>query len=332
MNVSVKSFAAPSLFRALALLWLVSAMLSPAQARDNGLDVSIPNGYANVNVEDLGLQSTAGRVRWLRAWDGQEWKFNPHWESLSQSWRNLTGSWSADGTGNTAFQGGGPVSAPSSSACWVSVDDGWQPASAGAALLPERSTPFNRALGTAAADYPPPAMVSVDYASLCPGAANSAANREGFRRQNELYLGTNGQYAYNNRDTLAKQPVRALPAQDPATLAAQLATGSISLNPVANPKGFRWRDRAGEWIDYNTQGQAVAYGDKNKQHRLAGPRHRRLAARRGGRQRPGAADPALHRQPAHRSPRLPRRRQCLGPAATQRQIPVRQQQPPGPSD
>ncbi|GHU19758.1 hypothetical protein FACS189475_07530 [Betaproteobacteria bacterium] len=38
------------------------------------------------------VRSVVGEVRWTREWDGTEWKFNPQWESLSQSWKNLTGS------------------------------------------------------------------------------------------------------------------------------------------------------------------------------------------------------------------------------------------------
>jgi YD repeat-containing protein len=54
-----------------------------------------------------------------------------------------------------------------------------------------------------------------------------------------------------------------LPAAAPASLDSQLVTGSITLAPVAIAKGYRWIDRGGDWIDYNTQGQVVAYGDKN---------------------------------------------------------------------
>ena len=37
----------------------------------------------------------------------------------------------------------------------------------------------------------------------------------------------------------------------------------MAISPVTNAKGYRWQDRAGEWIDYNTQGQVVAWGDQN---------------------------------------------------------------------
>ena len=59
-----------------------------------------------MNAEDMRLMSTAGEVRWMRRWDGQEWKLQPQWESLSQSWKNLTGSQSADTTPGAASGGG----------------------------------------------------------------------------------------------------------------------------------------------------------------------------------------------------------------------------------
>jgi RHS repeat-associated protein len=251
----------------------------PAQAEDArmGLSVTLPNGYAHVAVEDLRLESTAGAVRWRRVWDGQEWKFNPHWESLSQSWKNLTGSQTADSSGGTIAPGtpgtgGGGISS-GSGGCWVWVDEDWEP-SAGSTvvggapkagpMLPARTTPFNRVMGEADGDYPPPIRVSVDYASLCGGGSSTAVvDLEAVRRLNELYLGDAGRYAFSNRAVLEKREVLALPEVPAAELDTALAAGRIALAPVTVAKGFRWMDRDGAWIDYNTQGQTVAYGDRN---------------------------------------------------------------------
>lgn len=63
--------------------------LLPAHAEESRhVQVSLPNGYVNVTVNDLSIVSNAGNVTWTRYWNGQEWKFNPQWESLSQSWGN----------------------------------------------------------------------------------------------------------------------------------------------------------------------------------------------------------------------------------------------------
>jgi RHS repeat-associated protein len=237
-----------------------------------GLSVTIPNGYANIVVDDLRVRGTAGATRWSRVWDGKEWKFNSQWESLSQSWTNLTGSQTDASSGGTATASSS--SAADAGSCSVSVDEDWQPStsttiidgmSMGTPMLPERTTPFNRLMGENSTDYPPPRTVSVDYASLCHGIPQQSAvhDTEAIRRQNELYLGDNGRYAFTNRTVLEKRAVRGVPVAAAATLDSQLAAGRMTLSPIAIEKGFRWMDKAGEWIDYNTQGQVVAFGDTN---------------------------------------------------------------------
>ncbi len=282
------SFLAP--VRLLAgLVCAGSAALAFAQTEParSVVQVSMPNGLANVAADDLHLASTAGRVRWSRTWDGREWKFNRHWESLSHSWTNLTGSATATAAATaTAGAGaaGGEVgaasvsmaSSDSSSGCWVMVDEDWKP-STGTVLidnrppfhpmLPERTAPFNKVMGEADGQaYPQPRLVSIDFAGLCAGVAgNVSAVRdvEAIRIKNELYLGEGGRYAYSNRSVLEKRAVSAVAPGTSAEIEAQLAGGSITLAPVAIAKGFRWMDKSGQWIDYNTQGQAVAYGDQN---------------------------------------------------------------------
>lgn len=280
----LKQPAAQPLLHRLRQLTLTLALALPAAPALAGgdLQVTIPNGYANLSANDLRIRSTAGEVRWFRVWDGQEWKFNPQWESLSQSWKNLTGSQAADTTAGTVSASAGPglaAASGGSSGCWVWVDEDWAPTLSmtvigglpeSAPLIPIRSTPFNRLMGEAAADYAPVQTVSVDYASLCPGSlsmggssSGSQRDAEGIRRINELYLGDAGRYAFNNRSVLEKRAVRQLPSAAAASQYTSLATGKITLAPVDNPKGYRWIDKAGDWIDYNTQGQVVAWGDKN---------------------------------------------------------------------
>ncbi|WP_066263437.1 RHS repeat-associated core domain-containing protein [Hydrogenophaga flava] len=263
----------------------------------------MPNGFATVSHTDLSLASVGGGVSWVRYWDGREWKFNPHWESLSVSWSNLTGGRSADG-GIVASMGQcDPATAPDcerdppppdDSSCTVWVDENWQPSgkrvfiAAGSGMSdgsvaendsyefeaepaqPIRSTPFNRVIGgeASSSSYGAGTWVNADWPSLCgggPGGGGGAMysqgqELEGIRRVNELYLGEGGRYAFSNRSWLEKRPVKELPI----IAAGQLASGRITLSPVDNPKGYRWGDRSGAWIDYNTQGQVVAYGERNQ--------------------------------------------------------------------
>jgi RHS repeat-associated protein len=269
---------------AAALACAVSAQTLPTTPT---VKVTRPNGFATLSADDLVLQSTAGPMRWMRVWNGQEWQFNPHWESLSQSWKNLTGSQAADTSGSTLSSsgGGGALTSGGSGSsggggdgCWVWVDEDWQPTvgttvvgglPAASPLIPLRSTPFNRTIGeqdaAAALNYPPRQIVNIDYAGLCMGAmlSTGSVDFEAIRRQNELYLGDGSRYAFDNRTVLEKRPVRELPRVLTTPLAAQLATGRYAVSPITNPKGYRWSDRTGDWIEYNTQGQVVAYGDTN---------------------------------------------------------------------
>ena len=273
----------PPILTLLSLLLLIpfltvlpAAAHSPQSGNRSGITISLPNGYATLKAEDLRLMTTAGEIKWQRHWDGHEWKIQPQWESLSQSWKNLTGSHSADSTGGTVSAQASGGSGGNASDCWVWVDEDWQPSAGTAPLggLPEaaplialRSTPFNRQMSETGQDYPPARRVSVDYASLCAGSGLSGGggfrDSEGIRRINELYLGEGGRYAFNNRSVLEKRAVQQLPVDTAAALYAQLARGRITLTPQTNTRGFRWIDRGGDWIDYNTQGQVVAYGDRN---------------------------------------------------------------------
>ena len=111
--------------RQLALALTVILPMSSPLIAGSDLRVTIPNGYANLTANDLRLRSTAGEVRWMRVWDGQEWKFNPQWESLSQSWKNLNGSQTADTTAGTVSAGTALAvsSSGGGSGCWVWVDE-----------------------------------------------------------------------------------------------------------------------------------------------------------------------------------------------------------------
>lgn len=301
---------------AAAVLLVLSSALAQAQgtepppgirsgiAQSTGIKVTLPNGFATVQHTDLSLSSVGGQVNWTRYWDGREWKFNPHWESLSMSWSNLTGGRSAEGGFVASMDRCDPATdpdcerdppPPDDRSCTVWVDEDWQPSgervfiAAGSTMSdgsvasrdsyefaaepaqPIRSTPFNRVIGgdASSSSYGAGTWVNADWLSLCGGGGGGGGGEvmysqgqelEGIRRVNELYLGEGGRYAFSNRSWLEKRPIKELPI----SAASQLASGRITVTPVDNPKGYRWGDRSGAWIDYNTQGQVVAYGERNQ--------------------------------------------------------------------
>jgi hypothetical protein len=200
--------------------------------------VTLPNGSARVKAEDLAVKTEAGEVIFLRSWNGVEWKFQGHWDGLSGSWKNLTGSQTADttrpkmaGEGGVLLKTEGATASPEG--CWVLVDDAWEPsgqiARVGASgeieeIFPvERSTPFNQVELSAGAQY-----VNLDYAMLCGGmigVSRTAVEVEGIRKGGELYLGSNGRYAFNDRSILERTTIQQPARQSVASLEAGLANG-----------------------------------------------------------------------------------------------------------
>ncbi|MDR7152750.1 RHS repeat-associated protein [Hydrogenophaga palleronii] len=262
-------------------------------AQTNGIKVTLPNGFATISQTDMSVASVGGAVNWSRYWDGREWKFNPHWESLSVSWSNLTAGRMSGGDDLLIGRAGCDrltdpdcKEPPNDNSCWVWVDEDWQPSGERVLLggggtsasyefvaepvPPIRGTPFNKIIGgdASASEYGSGTWVNADWLALCPGgggggnasaAFSQGQELEGIRRINELYLGEGGRYAFSNRSVLERRAVREMPT----TTVAQLTSGQVSATPVDNPKGYRWIDRSGAWIDYNTQGQVVAYGERN---------------------------------------------------------------------
>ncbi|MCW5322999.1 RHS repeat protein [Verminephrobacter aporrectodeae subsp. tuberculatae] len=260
------------------LLVLATAVLLPAQTQAQSMaaaQVTLPNGYLNLRSNDLVVSSAMGPTRWTQEWDGHEWRFNPQWESLSQNWKNLTGSSSASAEiGATTSTG--------DSGCWIWVDDDWQPSlqmtvgggvvmvdgvAQANPMVAKRSTPFNRKISDgSSADYPPPQRVSLDYAALCPGTKAQFVDTEAIRRGNQLFMGDAGRYTFDNRSVLEKRPIQQLPAA--STTASHTREDSTRTTPAppapeSNAKGFRWSKRNGDWMDYDAQGQGVAFGDRN---------------------------------------------------------------------
>ena len=282
----------------LAVTSILSVIVNQSVQAEDKVTVSEPNGFINDNVTDMDVKTEASDVKITRQWNGQEWKINPHWESLSTRFSNMTGSNSAqDSTvpintktiSNAAPSGTSSVSYSSSlpsggvPGCWVWVDDDWQPTQGEtwvdlkgvtyqgvAPVDPKRTTPFNKIMGEDKEQQPEQPVltrVTVDYASLCAGYSSSTGHtvedKEAIRRQNELYLGENGNYSFSNRSVLKKQPVEQPTPKDKTNLYQDFIDGKATLD-IKTDNGYHWIDKGGDWIDYNVQGQVISWGDKNK--------------------------------------------------------------------
>jgi RHS repeat-associated protein len=263
------------------LAFLLTIYQVRAETTPTGLSVTLPNQYADISVTDLSLQTRGGTVMWRRWWDGTAWRFNPHWESLSQAWNNPTCNepafkgavgwawvWVSDSApvsyGVAASSSGTSSSTSLSTSTSISstLNNDFPPSSTPALspMVPLLTTPFNRVMSDATTDYPP--LVSAVSNDQC--GLSSTNTQYGIRRINELYIGgQNGPFVFNNSAMLEMKAVKGLPTASPSDLDAQLATGNMSIAPVDIPKGFHWSHKEGDWIDYNLRGQVVAYGDRN---------------------------------------------------------------------
>lgn len=260
----------PSRLLAIVVAILLLMTLNVAHA-GNGLTVDMPNGYVTIKNNDLELDSLGGKVSWRRFWDGQVWRFNSQWESLSQTWENATcsqtplpnGAWqwvNVDSLGTSEGSGAGQGSSTVGQ-----ITPGATPGSVAATnpVSAKTTLPFNQVMSSASVDYPPLTSVDTNIAGGCLGSTGAAGNLEGIRRQNELYVGQAGHFAFNNSTVLDMRAVKGLPQLASVSLDTQLATGAMTIAPVDLPKGFRWTHKNGDWIDYNLRGQVVAYGDAN---------------------------------------------------------------------
>jgi RHS repeat-associated protein len=235
--------------------------------------VSHPNVSLRVEGVDMEVWDGVGFLRFERRWNGAEWKFQERWESLSRSWRNLTGSLAADTTrpvvtGEGAYlpqTEGGP-----SQGCWVYVDDGMV-VEAGGELSAARSQPFNGKLaeGGSEEEYGAGKEVGLDYGVLCSGmifrGAPAFETVEGIRLGNALYRGHSGQegvYGFDYRRGLRKEAVEGLRRRSGGEMDGLLSSGRYPLD-LERKKGYRWEETKGKWGSYDVQGRQLGYGDGN---------------------------------------------------------------------
>ncbi|MCW8200575.1 hypothetical protein D8B23_19750, partial [Verminephrobacter aporrectodeae subsp. tuberculatae] len=172
----------------------------------------------------------------------------------------------------------GATTSTGDSGCWIWVDDDWQPSlqmtvgggvvmvdgvAQANPMVAKRSTPFNRKISDgSSADYPAPQRVSLDYAALCPGTKAQFVDTEAIRLGHQLFMGDAGRYTFDNRSVLEKRPVQQLPVASTTSHTREDSTRTPPA-PESTAKGFRWSKRNGDWMDYDAQGQGVAFGDRN---------------------------------------------------------------------
>ncbi|WP_081992267.1 RHS repeat-associated core domain-containing protein [Collimonas arenae] len=232
--------------------FLMACAIAQAQTPSVGV-VSPPNGTFSQEIVDLQVQTPAGEVSWRRVFNGTGWRFNRHWDGISASYKPLSTQSTGGGAGSNMSGGG-------QSGCWVWVDEDWSPgaAVAGGAFKVDAISyiPFNQVYSQQGQP------LQVFNVNSCASLGASSEIFEGYRRLSGLYVGGNGSYVFKNRYTLKKQSSLKLPIT--ATVpGGNPQSGSVSVSSAITVQGWRWQDRKGDWVEYDSQGQISRYGDKN---------------------------------------------------------------------
>jgi RHS repeat-associated protein len=80
-------------------------------------------------------------------------------------------------------------------------------------------------------------------------------------RNGSVYARQGDGWAFDKRNLIRRQSVSVLPAA-PAGTPTTGIPGQDG-QTLASVQGYRWLNRTGDWIDYDTEGRIAAYGDKN---------------------------------------------------------------------
>jgi RHS repeat-associated protein len=275
-----------------------------------------PNGTHSDEVIDLSVQTSVGELNWKRVFNGNGWRFNRHWDGITASYQPVLTQNTGGGSslGASAVPAGASAGSTDGNVCWIWVSEDWQPgdglASSAIQLIttvsPDSYIPPNRAYNQTGQALE--AAVSSFFASCAASGGNLTTSSggdvasevlEGYRRQSQLFVGSNGTYIFKNRNVLTKQAVQRLPASsgEPNGAAVSLA----NLVTVAN--GWRWSDRGGDWMEYDDNGRVTRYGDKNNntiwiQRNAAGQITHLLDAGPGGSATSARVAITLHYNPA----------------------------------
>ena len=211
--------------------------------------VVLPNGKYTEYTEDLRVKVAGGHVRWVRDFNGNQWRFNPHWLSLEFEFDTIVFSSSGGGGG-----GGGGSAA-------VSMQ----------ALAPPEVFGGTRIPGTGGG-----VGSSVNLGPLYAISRNGAwfmvddthcsfAIKDFYRYTLKPVFAGDAPACPTNR--LAGSPQLPVASYGGSGSSGGGSSAAIRLDGAggmpSNVSGFRWEDRSGGWIDYDRTGRITAYGDRN---------------------------------------------------------------------
>ncbi|WP_369348354.1 RHS repeat-associated core domain-containing protein [Stenotrophomonas sp. JAG2] len=238
---------------AVCLVLLLAMLLSaPAGAQvshslnsTGSMGLAGTNGKFSVTVDDMEVKVPGGYVRINRDYDGNDWGFNRQWAGLGHPDRyqstyvNLktqTNCTTIDGVRSCDTTAGASTT-PSNP-----LGNDW---------MRRATIPGDLYFGRTGIDQKP-----IDLALVHRAARKGVM----FERTTGTNQFTSPKYP---RFSLAQQTVQMLPPStgpDAHPAAGRPGKGGVTTREV---DGYHWKDRTGEWIEYDQFGRITSYGDRN---------------------------------------------------------------------
>jgi RHS repeat-associated protein len=225
---------------------ITQAQMAYPLGSNGSMGLGSANGDFTVAQDDLRVKVPGGFVRVNRDFDGNQWVFNRQWSGL----------------GNPSFYKGSYASIGAFFTC--SIIDGINScdttASAGAvAVMPQAPdprveqtrVPNDPNFGRDADGHPLPDLSTLQFI---------ARKGVGFSRSTDgsAYISSKYPRFIVRPQMVSVLPVSAGPDAHPP--AGKPGKGGVATTQV---NGFRWTDRSGQWIEYDSLGRISSYGNRN---------------------------------------------------------------------
>jgi RHS repeat-associated protein len=205
----------------------------------SGGTIALPNGKYTEYTEDISVKVAGGYVTWARDFNGNQWRFNPHWMSLNFEFDTVMLAASGGGGG-----GGGGGAA-------VLIQPQEPPEYFGGTVIPGTDGGLTGGTGPLWAISRNGTWFSAE-SSYCSFSVQS----------NSRYLLKpvfKGDAPACPTNRFNGQPLSSGTGGGGSGAVSQLPGGGIP-DSLA---GFRWEDRMGDWIEYDRTGRMTSYGDRN---------------------------------------------------------------------
>jgi RHS repeat-associated protein len=217
--------------------------------------VWLPNGKYTEYTEDLRVKVPGGYVRWVRDFNGNQWRFNPQWSSLQFEFDEVQLMAASSGGGGGG--GGGSSAALAVPQSPPEVFGGTTVPGASGGLGPSGRTGPLWAISRNGAWF----MVDASWCSFTIQNSGRYLLKPVFA--GEAPACPTNRFSHQPRLVGGGSSGGGGGGGGSSGAAAAIRLDAVSGGIPDSVAGFRWEDRTGDWIEYDRSGRITAYGDRN---------------------------------------------------------------------